>query len=149
MMLEAASETRELRAVVSEGAGSRWVGEDLARPGGGAQHLLQTGVQTIAYGATAVFSGDAPSPRLQNAAPRISQPTFLIYADDGVDTEDLDPRYYRELAGPKQIWETGTGHIRAATDRPAEYERRVVAFLDRALLPRCAERIASGALCAA
>jgi len=133
MMLEAASETPELRAVVSEGAGSRWLGEDVARPGGGAQRWLQTGVQTIAYGATAVFSGDAPPPRLQKAARHITQPTFLIYSDEGVDTEDLNPRYYRELAGPKQIWETGTGHIRAATDRPAEYERRVVAFLDGAL----------------
>jgi predicted acyl esterase len=135
LMLETAAETEELRAVVSEGAGSRWVGEDVARPGGSIGRWLQTGVQTVAYGATAVFSGDAPPPRLQIAARRITQPAFLVYSDDGVDTEDLNPRYYDELAGPKQIWQTGTGHIKAATERPAEYERRVVGFFDRALRP--------------
>jgi hypothetical protein len=135
LMLETASETPDLRAVVSEGAGSRWTGEDLVRPADGATKWLTTAVQGVAYGATALFSGDAPPPRLQKAARHITVPTFLIYSDKGVDTEDLNPRYYSELAGPKQIWQTGTGHIRAATDRPAEYERRVVAFLDRALAP--------------
>jgi hypothetical protein len=37
---------------------------------------------------------------------------------------------------PKQIWEVPGGqHIAGITTRPAEYERRVVSFLDHALLP--------------
>jgi fermentation-respiration switch protein FrsA (DUF1100 family) len=42
--------------------------------------------------------------------------------------------YYRLAGQPKAIWAIPeAGHIQGITARPKEYERRVVAFFDRAL----------------
>ena len=47
----------------------------------------------------------------------------------------MNPTYYRLAHGPKSIWAIpDVGHMGGITAHPAEYERRVVAFLDRALL---------------
>jgi hypothetical protein len=32
-----------------------------------------------------------------------------------------------------QLWETGVGHTGGLSDKPAEYENRVIAFLDATL----------------
>jgi hypothetical protein len=43
--------------------------------------------------------------------------------------------FYAAARGTKQIWEVPNGqHIAGITTQPAEYERRVVAFFDSALL---------------
>jgi hypothetical protein len=79
-MLQAAAETDALKAVVSEGAGSRSVG--------------------------------------------------------GVDTEALNPEYFKAAGEPKTLWEIPESrHVGGLAARPAEYERRVIAFFDDALLP--------------
>jgi hypothetical protein len=89
-------------------------------------------VQTTAL---AVLSGTAPPPSLKNLMPRISRPVFLIYAGHGAAGEEFNPDYYRAAPGPKQLWEIPeAGHVGGYQARPHEYERRVVGFLDEALL---------------
>ncbi len=59
---------------------------------------------------------------------------FLIYTTHGVDTEDLNPLYYRAAGEPKAIWKIPEAeHTGGLAARPREYERRVIAFLDREL----------------
>ena len=53
MMIEAAAESTQLKAIVSEGASSRSVRDELANPGGGWQELIGNGVVTVA---TAIFN---------------------------------------------------------------------------------------------
>ena len=61
-------------------------------------------------------------------------PALFIWAPNGGNIETMNPRYHR-LAGPaSEIWEIDAPHIEGITTHPEEYERRVVGFLDRALL---------------
>ena len=74
-----------------------------------------------------VFSGQAP-PNLPELVP-----LFLIHA--GIATERLNELYHRIAGEPKTLWEIPeAGHTGGLEARPGEYERRVVGFLDEALL---------------
>ena len=49
--------------------------------------------------------------------------------------EQLNPSYYEAAGQPKQLWAIpDAGHMEGIKAHPKEYERRVVAFFDRALL---------------
>jgi fermentation-respiration switch protein FrsA (DUF1100 family) len=143
LLLQTAAHTDDLRAVVSEGAGSRSIGEDLERPDGGDNWLVSYPIAAMISAGSAVFSNTSPPPHLNDLVGRIApRSVFLIYTTHGVDTEDLNPLYYRAAGEPKTIWKIPeAGHTGGLTARPREYERRVIAFFDRALLegPRPAE----------
>jgi uncharacterized protein len=132
-LLEAAATLESLEAVVSEGAGTRSVREDLSRGPAGWPSLPTALVLTAA---TAVLSGDAPPRSLEDLVARVSPtPIFLIYAGHGQGGEDLNPAYYRAAREPKTLWQIPeAGHTGGIEARPREYEERVVAFFDQALL---------------
>ena len=133
MMLQAAASNRGLRAVVSEGAGSRSVREDVLRGPRGWLALPEAAVQTAAV---AVMSGTAPPPALDDLVRRIApRPTFLIYAGHGVESEELNVDYHRAASAPKVLWKIAeAGHVGGFQARPGEYEQRVTRFFDQALL---------------
>jgi hypothetical protein len=61
---------------------------------------------------------------------------LVIWAPGGVDTEALNPEYFEAAGEPKALWEIPESrHVGGLAARPAEYERRVIAFFDDALLP--------------
>ena len=133
LMLQAAAETDALKAVVSEGAGSRSVGEYREMPGASApMHAVET---MITAGLT-LFSNSPPPPRMQDIIGRIApRPVFIIWAPRGVDTEVLNAAYFNAAGEPKTLWEIPEArHVGGLAARPAEYERRVVGFFDKALL---------------
>jgi hypothetical protein len=140
LLLEAAAKSTGLKAVVSEGAGIR-VGEGL-RAGEGMSETVRAlwnPASFVLSAATTMFSNHGPPPaivdRIGQIAPRA---VFLIYADPGMGGEATRQLRYFEAAGqPKAIWKVpGSAHTGGIDARPAEYERRVVAFFDRALLKR-------------
>lgn len=134
LMLQTAAETSALKAVVAEGAGSRSVGEFRKMPDAPLdQHIFET---VVTAGLT-LFSDSPPPPLLHDVVGRIApRPVFLIWATHGVDTEALSPGFYRAAGEPKTLWEVPEAkHTQAIRARPAEYERRVVGFFDKALLP--------------
>jgi hypothetical protein len=136
LMLQAAAETDELAAVVSEGAGSRTFSETMQEFDGVQKWLLapQALVQDVAL---SVFGSTTPPPSLTDLAPKIEQPLFVIWAPNGGNREQMSERYYELASGPKQIWEMPTAkHVGGIREEPAEYERRVVGFFDDALLGR-------------
>jgi uncharacterized protein len=144
ILLQAAAHTEDLRAVVSEGAGSRSVGEELER-GGADKWLGDVQISAVLSAGMMVFSNHLPPPHLNDLVPKIApRSIFLIYTTHGVDTEDLNPEYLRVAHEPKRIWKipeaSHTGGIEA---RPHEYERRVVRFFDHALLGPPTHRAAS------
>lgn len=139
MMLEAAASNSALQAVVSEGAGARSVREDLLRGPRGWFALPAAAVQTTAL---AVLSGTAPPPALDDLVARIApRPLFLIYAGRSAAGEELNADYFRAASEPKALWKIPeAGHVGGFQARRREYEQRVVAFFERALLAPGEER---------
>lgn len=135
MMLEAAARSRGLKALVSEGAGERSLREFLDITGNDKWPALPS-YAALTAGVT-LFTGHAPPPSLVDLVSKIAPtPVFLIYGEHGQDGErNLNPTYYEKARRPKLLWEVpGSGHVGGSAARPAEYEKRVVGFFDRALL---------------
>jgi uncharacterized protein len=134
LMLHAAAETDALKAIVSEGAGSRSVGEFRRMPDA---TPVQHGYETIITAGLTLFSNSPPPPLTQHTVRRIApRPVFIIWAPHGVDTEALNPEYFKAAAEPKTLWAIPESkHVGGLAARPAEYERRVIRFFDDALLP--------------
>ena len=133
MMIEAAAESTALKAIVSEGASSRSVRDEVANPGGRWQELIGNGVSTAA---TAIFSNNLPPDSLKSLAPKIApRSVFFVYGERGQPAEQpANDAFYAAAGSPKAIWRvSGSGHIGGIDAQPKEYERRVVAFFDRAL----------------
>ena len=134
-LLEAAARSDGIAAAVSEGAGGR-VGEtDAAGPLG---PLVQVTMHVMTA-ATSVFQNHGPHPRPEGRIGLIApRSVFLIYAVPGIGEEDIrQPQFYAAAGEPKSIWRVpGSEHTGGIEAQPAEYERRVIAFLDEALLGR-------------
>jgi len=90
-----------------------------------------------ADGALAVFSNaSAPADLVELVAGIAPRPVLLIQAVHGAGGEELNRAYYAAAGRPKALWlVTDGGHTGALKADATEYERRVVGFLDRALLP--------------
>lgn len=134
-LLQAAAESDGLKAVVSDGAGSRSIREDLARPGTSKwQEVPFSLVMTVG---NVIFSNHAPPPEIGGIVSRIApRPVLFIYGEhDQANVKDLTPRYYGKSGQPKALWRVpGASHTGGMDAHPREYERRIVAFLDNALL---------------
>ena len=132
-MLQAAASNSGLRAVVSEGAGVRSVREDLLRGPRGWFALPEAVLQTTAL---AVMSGTPPPPSLKELTPGIApRHLFLIYAGRGGEGEEFNVDYYQAAHAPKALWKIAEAHhVGGYQARPHQYEQRIVAFFDHALL---------------
>jgi predicted alpha/beta-fold hydrolase len=136
MMLEAASDTESLAAVVSEGAGARMFTEEMDQDLSAVQKATNAVPAWLKQASIAIFSNQAPPTNLKELVPRIApRAMFLIAAPNAPTGEDLNRGYYRAAGRPKTLWEIPeSGHVGGLEARPVEYERRVVAFFDAALL---------------
>jgi uncharacterized protein len=132
-LLQTAAQTKALKAVVSDGAGSRSVREDTLHVT--LERMPEIALSGVTTAGLAVFANRLPPPNLQRLASRIAPtPVFFIYAVQGAGGEDNNPTYYEAARRPKQIWRIATTHTHGLSTRPREYERRVVGFFDRTLL---------------
>ncbi len=133
MLLQTAADTKALAAVVSEGVGARSMAEEVADVSGLAK--LPAGLTyAIRDVANSVLPNRLPPENLTKLIPRIApRPVFLIRGGAD-DAGHRNPDLYRAASEPKQIWEAKGGHTDGIAEQPREYERRVVGFLDNALL---------------
>ena len=132
-LLEAAAQSSDFRAVVSEGAGFRMGEADLS----GLARLVVPPTLAVMTAATTLFSNHGPPPPIVDRIGRIApRAVMLIYAHPGEGGESIrQPKYYAAADEPKSIWRvSGAKHTGGIDARPAEYERHVIAFFDRALL---------------
>jgi dienelactone hydrolase len=134
MLLDTASETRELAAVVSEGAGSRVMSEEMADLSGAAR-WTSAPLLAVKTASVALFSDTAPPENLEDLIPRIApRPVFLINAAHN-EVDQKAAEYFAAARDPKQQWLVPRGgHTGGMSAMPREYERRVVGFFDRSLL---------------
>jgi len=134
-LLQAAAESNGLKAIVSDGAGARSLREDLANPRSDKWNDVPTSL--VMSAGTAILSNQAPPPNLKGLVARIApRPVLFIYGQhDQPNVRGLTPSYYKAAGEPKAIWQVaGASHTGAIDTHPREYERRVVAFFDHALL---------------
>ncbi|HET9507679.1 MAG TPA: prolyl oligopeptidase family serine peptidase [Gaiellaceae bacterium] len=134
ILLVAAAQSTLFRAVVSEGAGFPIGDADVE----GVEGVLAKPIMLMLSASTTVFANHAPPTKIVDAIGKIApRPVFLIYTEPGMGGEDVrQPKYFAAAGQPKAIWKVpGAEHTGGIDARPAEYERRVVAFLDAALLP--------------
>ena len=141
MMLEAAAEDHDLKAIVSEGAGARAYSDSIdeieyEKSTDPVSKVLYAVTSAVRVGAVSVFTNAAPPANLKTLVGRIApRPVMLIAAPNSKNGEKLNRTYYAAAQEPKTLWEipesTHTGEIEA---RPREYEHRVVGFFDDALL---------------
>jgi len=133
ILIEAAAQSTAFKAIVAEGAGSRVGDEDVRGP---ARVLAEPNLALMTAALT-VFSNHGPPPPIESRIGRIApRSVFLIHADPGLGGENTrGPIYYAAAGEPKAIWKVpGSKHTGGIDARPAEYERRVSALFDRALL---------------
>ena len=136
LLLQAAAEDDRLAAVVSEGAGTRSLPEELEEYDG-LQLATALPFITVKTAAVAVFSNGTPPPKLTDLVPEIApRPTLFIWASKLSGVERMNPTYHR-LAGPSSsIWELDDArHIKGLATHPEQYESRVIGFFDAALEP--------------
>jgi len=133
ILLVAAAESDAFTAVVSEGAGFPLGDAEVP----GAEGIVFAPIQVMMRAAATVFANHAPPTRIVDTIGRIApRSIFLIYTEPGSGGEDVrQPKYFAAAGEPKSIWKVpGAEHTGGIDVRPAEYERRVVGFLDDALL---------------
>jgi hypothetical protein len=81
-----------------------------------------------------VLSGDGPGPALEDAVQRIEEPTLLISAGEA-EEQEFNERYDAVAGGAVEHWNLPEAeHTRAIRQERDAYERRVVGFLNAALL---------------
>jgi uncharacterized protein len=80
-----------------------------------------------------VLSGDPPGPPLEDLIARVQPPTLLISAGTA-EERDFNVLYDKTGRGRVEHWNLPDAHHTAAIrEERAQYERRVVGFLDDAL----------------
>jgi fermentation-respiration switch protein FrsA (DUF1100 family) len=134
MLIHAAAHSDAFKAIVSEGASGQSFRDGRANNGTLAASLGD-GAVTLA---TVLFTSTLPPPSLKSEVAKIA-PTavFFVYGEHGQGGTEVKPNksFYAAAREPKQIWEVpNSQHIAGITTAPAEYERRVIGFLDKQLL---------------
>lgn len=136
ILIHAAAESGAFKAIVSEGASEQSARDTLANHGLSAA-VTQFPMLSVTA-ATAIFSNDLPPPSLKGDVARIApRSVFLVYGELGQGGSEKQPNlgFYEAAGDPKRIWEVSGGqHIAGISTQPEEYERRVIGFLDGALL---------------
>jgi pimeloyl-ACP methyl ester carboxylesterase len=130
VLIEAAARDERLRTVVADGATRPQDAEDALDPAATERAVTWLMLKGI-RGVSGMRTSTSLNPLISKIAPR----PVLLVAGGGFKQEIPANRTYREHGGPTtQLYElpeaSHTGGLRA---RPAEYERRATAFLDRAL----------------
>lgn len=134
-LLQTAAESNGLKAIVSDGAGARSIREDVTLPGW--RNWAEVPTSFVVSAGTAVFSNQLPPPNLEGLVKRMApRPLLFIYGErDQPNVRALTPSYYKAAREPKALWRIAdAGHTGGIDTQPKEYERRVVAFFDHALL---------------
>ena len=131
-------------AVVAEGATNRTADDKGYLSAYGARGEVQQRIDHLTYGVVDLLT-DAPAPEslrdaVDTAAGRRDPTAFLLVAAGAVETEPLAADFIAGDSRGVEVWTVpGAGHTRGLRTAPEEWERRVVGFLDRALLPDAAD----------
>jgi pimeloyl-ACP methyl ester carboxylesterase len=135
VLLQAAAEIPDLAAVVSEGGTNRTLADvkELDGTGKEAIHVFFFVMQSAMH----VLSHEPPPPPLKESVAKIGpRPVLLIAANIAMERDFMS--LYQEVGGPSfEMWTIAEAkHVGAFDLHPQEYEQRVIAFFDDALLDK-------------
>ncbi len=130
-----AAADERISAVVAEGAGIRTLGDTLSLPDPAIAKAITFPFNWLMMTTTDLL-GDASPPIALEDAVRTIAPRPLLLISSGTAQEQEANRVYAEAGGTRvQLWELpNASHIGGLAAEPAEYQRRVITFLDAALL---------------
>jgi fermentation-respiration switch protein FrsA (DUF1100 family) len=129
VLLQAAAQRHDLRAVVADGTEGRSLGEALELGAGDAAPIGLTGMMDLG---TRALTGNSPPPELKSLAARVGRGRLMLIST-GTAAEAKYSRIYAKAAGAP-LWELPeTAHTKGLATHPREYERRVLGFLGAAL----------------
>jgi hypothetical protein len=129
VLLQAAAQRHDLRAVVADGTEARSLGEARELGARDAAVIGLTGMMELG---TRALTGHAPPPELKSLATRVGRDRLMLIST-GTGPEAKYSRIYARAAGAP-LWELpGTAHTKGLATHPREYERRVLGFLGAAL----------------
>jgi len=141
VLLQAAGESTALKAIVAEGATAR-----TAADFGELESMGEFGfvLHTVVGATMRAISGEDTPPPLMKMVPRIAPRDVLLIGSQVADELDLMSRY-KELGGESfDIWFIPEAkHIGGFNLHPEEYEQRVIAFFDGALLQSGSDQTAA------
>ena len=133
-MVETAGRDERIEAVVAEGTQGRTVRDTLDLPNGFTKAELLSYFPLMYTATQAMTRAPQPSSLKTQVAKIAPRPVFLISSGTSYE-RDANRVFYRAAAEPKTLWEMPTAaHTGGLAAYPKEYERRVVAFFDRALV---------------
>lgn len=134
VLLGAASEYPQVTAIVADGATQRSVEELLALES--ECPLYRSFVTRMMYAAVEVATGTEPPEPLLDSMAAAKSARFLLFAGGSVPREIAFNEVFVEAAGERAgLWVApDAGHTGAFGRHPGEYEERVIAFFDAALL---------------
>jgi fermentation-respiration switch protein FrsA (DUF1100 family) len=131
VVLLTAVKTDQIKAVVSDGAGSAALKDALLSR----DWMLAPGLWTF-FKSAELFSRVPSAPPLVDSISRIApRPVMLIASAYGPGGELAANRnYYAAAQEPKILWElSDAGHVEGLFAKPEEYEARVIKFFDQSL----------------
>ncbi len=124
-----------IRAVVAEGATHRTAADKAGYLPGGTAGMVQRGLDWLTFGTAALLS-PAPEPGTLHSAIAHSRTTeyLLIAASHGADEPEAAAHLRGAAPDRVQLWVvTGASHTHGLATSPAQWETRVIGFLDDAL----------------
>ncbi len=134
VLLGAASQYPQLKAVISDGATYRTLGDYLALPS--RRPIVRSFTTRLMFGAAQLFGGVKPPVKLIDSIAQAKETSFLFIAAGNVERESEYGALFEQAAGGRsQLWVVdGVGHTGAYAKDPAEYEQRVTSFFDETLI---------------
>ena len=134
VLLQAAIDTDQIQAVISDGAGAHTLEDALVMR----NWYLSPGI-LVFYKVGELLSGVSSPPALSESVHQISpRPVMFISAEYGSFGEKIANQiYYAVAQEPKTLWEiAGAHHVTGIFSEPEKYEMRVVSFFDSVLLDK-------------
>jgi uncharacterized protein len=129
-LIEVAAERDDVAALVADGAAAGSF-EDGQRLNGTS---IETPSSWLMFQTIRVLSGDRPGPALEDLMPEIESPVLMISAGTAVE-RDFNVLYDEAAGDAVEHWNLPDAHHTDAIHEHAEeYERRVAAFFNAALL---------------
>jgi pimeloyl-ACP methyl ester carboxylesterase len=134
-LLGALSAFPELKAVATDGATQRSLGDYMVLPS--RQGLVHSWTTRVMYAAARLFTGDTPPVRLIDSIRDAKETQLLLIAAGTIKSEEEYSDAFLEAAGARaELWVVpGAGHTGAYSLVGEEYEQRVTGFFNKTLIP--------------
>lgn len=135
VLLSACGELPQIKALVADGATHHTLDDYLTLPSN--QSIIRNWTTRVMYFSAGIFTGQQPPKiTIRDSMKNTKDTRFLFIAAEKVTDEvDFNTMYADQTQGRSVLWVVpGAGHTQGFSLYPDEYEQRVTAFFDDALL---------------